>query len=191
MEILSNAGAHAGELLQRRVLGKAGTLGWLSTRKLGAGEPRSLKRDLSPVSIAGSLTWALGFLGFMLDLYPGNAGKYMQRVGPGVTDVAWAAEPGCSHSHGSGRDVHSLSLIWVIISIKWSHVLQFFWMIILLNLQFRELRNTEKSQFVLFRLSPSLRSCLFPVDQKSSSVMSYLLVYFSASFTPVAETQCK
>lgn len=27
-------------------------------------------------------------------------------------------------------------------------------MIIILNLQFRELRNAEKSQFVLFRLSP-------------------------------------
>lgn len=55
LEILSDAGARAGELLQTGVLGKAGTLGWLSTRKLGAGEPRSLSRDLSLTSIAGSL----------------------------------------------------------------------------------------------------------------------------------------
>lgn len=56
IEILFNVGARAGELLQRGVLGKAGTLGWLSTMKLGAGEPRSLKRDLSPTCMAGSLT---------------------------------------------------------------------------------------------------------------------------------------
>lgn len=35
MEILSNVGAHGGELLQRGVLGKVGTLGWLPTMKLG------------------------------------------------------------------------------------------------------------------------------------------------------------
>lgn len=52
-----------------------------------AGEPRSLKRNLSPTCIAGSLTLPLGFLGFM-DLCPENAGKYIQRAGPGVTDVA-------------------------------------------------------------------------------------------------------
>lgn len=63
-------------------------------------------------------------------------------------------------------------------------------MIIILNLQFRELRNAEKSQFVLFRLSPWFKK-LFPVDQNSCSLMSYLLVYSSASFTPIAETQCK
>lgn len=55
METLSEIGACAGELLQPGALGKAGSLGLLSTRKLGAGEPRSLRRGLSATSIAGSL----------------------------------------------------------------------------------------------------------------------------------------
>lgn len=61
------------------------------------------------------------------------------------------------HSKGSGRGVHSLSSFWLSISITYSCVLEFFWMINFLYLQFREQRNAAKSWFVFLRPSPQFK----------------------------------
>lgn len=66
-------------------------------------------------------------------------------------DMAWAAEPGCSHGHGGDRDVCSLSSTGGAFQGEDPVCLSFS------ELQFIFIYSSENSQFLQFRLNPRFK----------------------------------
>lgn len=98
LELLSDTGARAGSCCSQDSWERLHT-GMALHQEPGSRGTQKLEGEFVSYAYSREPDLLLG-LSFMLDLYPENAGKCMQRAGSGIRDVARAAEPGCSTAKG-------------------------------------------------------------------------------------------